>query len=265
MGLYMKILQRPDVAFAVKTGRLSFIAFLLLLNGSLHAAVTDSLFRASRKNTLKINPTPALVFGNLRNITLSYERMITKDQSLSIQLGYLKVDPFFGDSVGGFLDIRRVSDWGMNAALDYRYYPLKRNKFNAPDGLYIGSYLSYYGFSFKDQFDYYKGDTSFTGGSYSSTYHFVNLGVSLGYQFIFWKWLSLDLLIFGPSLTFSASNWKISDVVDSPDEEELIRTIKEKFNEKFPLLVPFVKPNDGTTTAEFRMLFRYSISIGVHF
>jgi hypothetical protein len=239
--------------------------FFLAFSGIVFAHEKDSLFMASRKNTIKINPTPQVVFSNLGNITLSYERMIRRDQSLCLQLGYLKIDPFFGDSVGGVIDIRRKSDLGLNAALDYRFYPMNRNKFRAPDGLYLGGYISYYGFGFKDQFNYYKGDTAFVSGNYSSTYHYVNLGVMLGYQFIFWKWLSIDLVIFGPSLTFAASNWQISDAVDSNDEEELINTIKEKFNEKFPLLVPFVKPNGGTSSAEFRMLFRYSVSFGVHF
>jgi len=225
----------------------------------------DSLPTPYHWNVISINPTPAFLFDNPKNISLRYERMVKPNQSFLVQLGFLELNPIFGDSVGGFIDIKRVSDIGVNAAFDYRFYPLRRNQYPAPDGLYLGPYLSYYGFKFKDEFAYFPTDTVSAYGSYSSNYHLVNLGFMIGYQFIFWKRLSVDLLIFGPSLTYMVSDWTVSDNLPEEDEMELVKEIKEKFNERYPLLVPFIQPNDGRQSASVRMFFRYSISVGFHF
>ena len=244
---------------------LLFIGVFIVFSGFLFGQEKDTVPVRQRKNVIRINPTPALLFSNIQNITFGYERLLKHNQSFMIQLGYLNVAPLFEDSLGGFIDIERVSNFGVNGSFDYRFYPLKRNKFQPPNGLYFGPYLSYYGFTFKDDFGYYQGDTINVYGNYSSTYHFVNLGFMVGYQLIFWKWFSIDMLIFGPSLTYSLSNWKVSTDIDDEDEQELLQEIKEKFNDKYPLLVPFTEPNEGTQSATFRMLFRYSISLGVHF
>jgi hypothetical protein len=243
----------------------SFLIILLIWPGFVLSQKKDSVPTPYHWNVISINPTPAFLFDNPKNITLRYERLVKPNQSFLVQFGYLELNPIFGDSVGGFIDIKRVSDYGLNAAFDYRFYLLRRNQYPAPDGLYLGPYLSYYGFKYKDEFAYFPDDTVSAYGSYSSNYHLVNLGFMIGYQFIFWKRLSVDLLIFGPSLTYMVSNWTVSDNLPDEDEEELIKEIKEKFNEKYPLLVPFVQPNEGSQSASVRMFFRYSISFGFHF
>jgi hypothetical protein len=225
----------------------------------------DSIPAPYHWNVIRINPTPALLFGNIRNITIGYERLVKPDQSFLIQVGYLEINPLFGDSVGGLMDIKRTTNTGLNLAFDYRFFLLRRNQYPAPDGLYLGPYISYYGFKFKDEFRYFKDDTISTSGNYASSYNLVNFGFMLGYQFIFWKRLSVDLLIFGPSLTYCESKWEVTDDIPPEDEKELIAKIREKFNEKYPLLVPFIKPNDGTQSVTVRMFFRYSISVGFHF
>lgn len=243
----------------------AFLLACLALAGFASGHTGDSIPPPWHRNVIRINPTPALLFGNISNITLNYERLVKRNQSFVIQAGYLRINPLLEDTVAGLLDVRRVSDFGLNLSADYRFYPLRRAQYPAPDGLYIGPYLSYYGFKFRDEFYYNRADTVMLSGSYQSGYNFINLGLSLGYQFIFWKRLSVDLLLFGPSLTYSVSTWKVNADISQEEEEDLIRTIKEKFNEKFPLLVPFVKPNQGTKQANFMLFFRYSISIGFHF
>jgi hypothetical protein len=239
---------------------LSFSCLLLV-----SARGKDSIPVPHHWNVIKINPTPAIIFGNPQNIAITYERLVKPNQSFVIQAGFLGIKPLFNDSAGGLMDIRRVSGFGLNLAFDYRFYLLRRNQFPAPDGLYLGPYLSYYGFKFKDEYSYNLSDTMNQSGSYSSAYNLVNLGISLGYQFIFWKRLSVDLLIFGPSLTYFTSTWEVTGDMSKEDEEALLHKIKEKFNEELPLLVPFVQPNQGQRAVSLRMFFRYSISIGFHF
>lgn len=225
----------------------------------------DSIPTPYHWNTIKINPTPALLFSNLSSITLSYERMVKKNQSFQVQLGYLHLNPLFGDSLGGFFDVKRIKDNGINVAFDYRFYLLHRNEYPAPDGLYLGGYLSYYGFNFRDQFWYNGADSIKTIGEFGSSFNLANLGVELGYQFIFWKKLSVDLLLFGPSMTFSTANWSVSTDLPTEIENEVIAKVKDKFNEKYPLLSPVIDPTERGGHVEFKLFFRYSISIGFHF
>jgi len=254
------LIKDPAIMKRAATFTFLFLVWSLLVYGK----GKDSIPVPHHWNVIKINPTPAIIFGNLGNVSIGYERLFKSNQSVQFQLGYLWVSPLL-DSVGRFMDINRVSNFGLNVALDYRYYPLRRNQYPAPDGLYLGTYLSYYGFQFKDEFAYYLTDTVKASGSYSSNYNIINRGCMLGYQFIFWKRLSVDLLIFGPSLTCRISSWQVSNNVDNEDEKELLNKIREKFNEKYPLLVPFIQPNAGKQSAEFKMFFRYSISVGFHF
>jgi hypothetical protein len=242
---------------------------LLLLSvlssrGNTQVSWGDSVAPASRRNVLRFNPTPMILCGNLKNITFSYERLLKPNQSLVLQAGFLEIPPVFNDSAGGFADVERVSDFGLNIALDYRFYPLRRNQYPSPDGLYLGPYFSYYGFTYHDKITYMYLDTTRVENVRSS-YNFFNLGVMLGYQFIFWKRLSVDLLIFGPSFTYAVSSYKGEGAFSAEDEQEYLDAMKDQFREKFPLLAPFVDPNSGHSTASFRMFFRYSISVGIAF
>jgi hypothetical protein len=225
----------------------------------------DTLSMLGRRNVISLNPTPALLFGDIRNITLRYERLVRSNQSIVAQAGWLVLEPFLEDSVGDFFDIKRISSFGLNLAFDYRFYMLKRNKFPAPDGLYIGPYVSYYGFKFKDEFYYYHADTAMQSGNMTGAYNYINAGFEIGYQLILWKRLSIDLLIFGPSLTYAFSKWTVSSNLTEAEKDDLADKLKEKFNEKYPILVPFIDPSTEKQSATFRMLLRYSISIGFHF
>lgn len=255
--------RAPFVFYWMKQTML-FVAFFSLSDiACCHK--NDSIPVPYHWNVIKINPTPALLFGNPANISVVYERLVKPNQSFLVQLGYLGLPEILQDSVGGLRDVKKVSGLGVNLAFDYRFYVLRRNQYPAPDGLYLGSYLSYYGYTVKNEFAYYRADTILTSGDFSSKFNLVNLGVSLGYQFIFWKRVSIDLLIFGPSLTYFAYQREVSSNMTPADEEKLKQEIIEKFNEKFPILVPFVKPSEEAHSIQLRMFFRYSFSIGFHF
>ena len=244
---------------------LFFLLVLVILPGFAFCGKDDSLAVPYHRNVISLNPTPALLFGNIKNLTLHYERLVRNNQSIVVQAGLLELEPFMGDSIGGFFDLRRVSNFGLNLAFDYRFYMLKRNKFPAPDGFYIGPYASYYGFKFKDEFSYYSNDTLRDSGYLNGAYNFINVGFEIGYQLILWKRLSIDLLIFGPSLTYAFSKWSVSDNLTDEEKDDLANEVKEKFNEKYPVLVPFIDPSTEKEYATFRLLLRYSISIGFHF
>ena len=59
------------------------------------------------------------------------------------------------DLVPGIIDslitFNQYENKGFNFAIDYRFYLVNRNKFNIPDGFYIGPFLNFYTFKTKTE------------------------------------------------------------------------------------------------------------------
>jgi hypothetical protein len=219
------------------------------------------------KNVIKFNPTPMLIWGEMRNLTFSYERVVSPTQSFSVQAGYLVYPKLFGDTLIDLITLTRRHKYGLNLAADYRFYPLKRNKRPTPDGLYIGPYASYYGNYFENDFDILN-TTLDQNGNYRCNINIVNVGFELGYQFIFWKRLSLDLLLFGPSVSFYSANLKVSGSLDKDEIQNINNEVADKILQRFPML-GYLFTNGELSKSGFRSKFgagfRYSIQIGFHF
>ncbi len=219
------------------------------------------------RNVIKINPTPMLLWGSVRNLSISYERLINNNMSLALQLGYLRVPKLLDDTLLGLVAISERNRDGVNIALDYRYYPGARNRRPAPDGLYIGAYVSYYGVRFRNNMDILY-TTVDQGGGLNGRIDVVNLGLELGYQFIFWKRLSLDLLLFGPSVTYMYGYLEISGDLDKEQIANIDEEIVDKLLERFPVLGTLFNSETLKFTGSktnFGALFRYSVQLGFHF
>lgn len=236
---------------------------LLLLPGFLAGQKADSAvpFRAS--NIIRFNPTPMLVWGNLRNITFSYEHTLKRNQSFAVQAGYLEFSPSLTDTVLLITESDKGNRFGLNLAFDYRFYPAKLNKFNAPRGLYMGTYLSYYGFQTSRDVRMLNSDPE-RSGNFQMNFNFVNLGVELGYQFIFWNHLAVDLLMFGPSLTATLNSVKYDGVLTEADKQQIKDKLQQVGKEEYPLLGQ-LDFNGEKQSLDFRLFFRYAIMIGYRF
>jgi len=230
---------------------------------------TDSVpvLKPIHKNVIKFNPTPMLIWGEMRNITLSYERVLSPKMSFSFQAGYLVFPKIIGDTIAHLIALSNRQKFGVNLSADYRFYPLTRNRRPVPDGLYIGPYLSYYGNRFSNDFDILN-TTVDQYGHYKCNISIVNLGFELGYQFIFWKRLSLDLLLFGPSVTYYSANIKVSGDLEKEDIENINDEVVEKILNRFPALGTLFSEGELSKSgfrSKFGTGFRYSIQIGFHF
>lgn len=223
------------------------------------------------RNVIKFNPTPMLLFSEVRNITLSYERMINNTMSLSLQAGYLLLPKLIGDTLAPagipVAVLTNRSKYGVNMAIDYRYYPFSRNRRPAPDGLYIGGYASYYGFRFQNNFDILQTNVD-QKGAFKGQLNVVNVGMSLGYQFIFWKRFSLDMLLFGPSFSYYQGKLNVAGELDQEEIEGIDQEVVDKILNRFPMLKSIFS-KDGLTFTGNRTTtsigFRYSIQLGFHF
>lgn len=220
------------------------------------------------KNVIKFNPTPMLLFGQIKNITFSYERLIKDNQSVAGQLGYLSFDGILKDTVAGLiLFTGNHNQPGYNMDFDYRYYLFARNRRPAPDGVYIGGYASYYGFKLHNNFDILATDID-QNGEINGSINAFNLGFLLGYQFIFWKRMSVDLMVFGPSLLLTTSKGEIKGDLDADQIGLIDEELVQKIIDQFPALGEVFSDENLSFTnnrTKFGMGFRYSIQIGYHF
>lgn len=229
--------------------------------------VKPPILEPYHRNTIKFNPTPMLLQQvEVRNITFSYERILKKNMSACIQLGYLVFPTIFSDTVAGLIHMSRGQKNGVNLAFDYRWYPFARNRRPVPDGVYVGGYLQYYGYQWGNNFNILNDTVS--SGSLEGKLNIVNLGFELGYQFIFWKRFSLDLLLFGPSLNVWSGNINLKGDLTQEEIAQIDEELVDRLLNRFPSLGTLFDGQDlqftGTKTS-FGTGFRYSIQLGFHF
>jgi hypothetical protein len=221
------------------------------------------------KNVIKFNPTPMLIQGmEIRNLTFSYERLFARNMSASVQAGYLVFPEVkTGDVLGGLVNIHKGKKQGINLAFDYRYYPFQRNRRPAPDGLYLGGYISYYGYQFKNEFDILD-SALVQNGSMKGNLNMSYFGIELGYQFVFWKRFTVDLLLFGPAVAYYSGNLTISGNLNQETIDKMDDELVQKLENRFPLIKSFASGEELRFTgskAKFGIGLKYSIQLGFHF
>jgi hypothetical protein len=187
------------------------------------------------KNVVRYNLSGAVLAGFDKYIVLGYERVLSPRKSISVNFGTAalpKITSFITDS---FQTNKEGERKGFNVSVDYRYYPAKQNKFDAPHGLYIGPYYSY------NQDENEKKWTHKKSGSNNeirttTDFEVHTFGLELGYQLLLWKRFSIDMVMVGPGLGFYkykasfAGNTNLS----SGDKEQLLDALKQLLTQKFP-------------------------------
>ena len=218
------------------------------------------------KNVIKFNPTPMLLWSK-KNVTLSYERILNRKQSIALTLGYLEFPSLFKDTIANLVALTSRNKYGINAALEYRFYLMKRNARPIPDGLYISPFLSFYGYKFKNAVDVIPLSVD-SAGLVEGKFYVFNAGIELGYQFVFWKRLTLDFVLVGPSISYYGGEVNISGNINLEDLQEINADLYEKLKEKYPLIGDFVINKSFKQNGKldlFSIGFRYLVQIGFHF
>ena len=125
-----------------------FFSILIVLPFIVSAGKNDTVNESKKpfhKNVIKFNPTPMLLWSN-KNVTFSYERVINGKQSIALTLGYLEFPALFKDTIGSLVALSGRDKYGINIALEYRFYLTTRNGRPIPDGVYLAPFCSYYGY-----------------------------------------------------------------------------------------------------------------------
>jgi hypothetical protein len=237
---------------------------IVLAVGSLQSVFSQA---DGRKNTIKINVTNPLIFGD-RALIFGYERVVGKHQTFCFNIGKMSLRDFGRDSNNDSVKLQGSSkEKGFSISGEYRFYLKKENKFEAPRGVYIGPYYAYNSMGRTNTWN--LNTTDFQGTVSTDLMLKVHtVGAELGYQFILWKRLSIDMVLIGPGVGFYNGEAKITSQLGPGQEELLYDKLNDFLGDKIPGY-DFVITGDGlgknghfnTTTFGFR----YIVYLGFRF
>jgi hypothetical protein len=219
------------------------------------------------KNSVKINLTNPMVFGT-DCFMVGYERTIGDHQSFSVNIGRFSMPRLFNINTDSIKDLSKtVNSKGFHMSGDYRFYLTKENKFNSPHGVYIGPYATYN--SYSRDFKLTANTQSFTGDLNADfSFRVASVGFQLGYQFVFWKRVSLDMVLFGPGFAAYKINADLSTTLDPDKESELFQKINQALSEKIPGYDLVLNPGTFERTGSYNTTgagFRYVVMLGILF
>lgn len=234
----------------------------------LNAQTSESLAKPERefKNTIHFNITNPMIFGN-KSIIFGYERVLKNNRSFSINIGQT------GFPTLNLIDSEELkantilSERGFHISGDYRFYLSKLNKYSAPRGVYLGPYYGYN--SFDKGHNWTLNTDTFQGNVNSALGLTINtVGVELGYQFVFWKRLSVDMILLGPGVGFYKWDLSLDTDLSADDSALFFEKLNAALEEKFPGYEGTLREGDmqkkgaKSTTG---LGYRYMIQIGYRF
>jgi hypothetical protein len=219
------------------------------------------------KNIVRYNLSGALLFGFDKYIVLGYERVIKPRQSASINIGKASLPKFISINTDSFNLSSDKKNTGFNVSVDYRFYLARENRYKPPAGLYIGPYYSFTQFKRTNDWNFKN------SGVVSSIQTDLQLGIhtvgfELGYQFILWKRMSLDLCMVGPGVGFYKVKADINTNLNDERKAELLDALNQLLSQKVPGMnyVFSDKHFEGNGTMNTTAFgFRYLFQIGFLF
>ncbi|MBZ5859373.1 autotransporter outer membrane beta-barrel domain-containing protein [Flavihumibacter profundi] len=246
----------------VKTYVALFIALVFFANAQ--AQVKDSVSVKPQKehlNTLKINLTSYILYRN--GFQLNYERVLSHKRSITAWGGPIQfpMPSIIANTSLNFDENKKKSGYTFGA--DYRFYLNKENKFNAPRGVYLAPFMSYYHFNNQK-----SGKDTATNAdvSLNTKLDMLNIGGELGYQFVIKNRFVIDCVLLGPSIT--SYKWNIQLNGTTGDLNEKQQAILDALKEKYPLLKDLTgnKEVSGSGVSSLWSVgLRYALHIGYRF
>lgn len=250
-----------------------FVFVFLVSATKLSAQTTDAVAKPEKefKNTIRFNVTNPLIFGG-KSLIFGYERILKNNKSFSINIGQAALPNFENGVSDEFKSNTILSEGGFHISGDYRFYLSKVNKFSAPRGVYIGPYYSYNRFSKAHDWEYTE-EGSTTPKEFNSDLNFKihQIGFELGYQFIFWKRFSVDLILIGPSLAGYKVKSEVSGNLTDEERQLFFEKLNQALKDKFPGYSGSIGEDaDGEFeqsgyTSTTSLGYRYMINLGYRF
>lgn len=235
-----------------------------------NSKTSDSLYKPGRefKNTIRFNVTNPLIFGG-KSIIFGYERVLKNNKSFSINIGQTGF-PSLNIVDSEELKANTIlSEKGFHISGDYRFYLYKLNKYNAPRGVYVGPYYSYNSFDKEHSWTLNSETSGFSGNVNTNLGLTINtVGIELGYQFVFWKRFSVDLILMGPGVGFYKWDLSLDTSLSAEDSALFFDQLNAALEAKFPGYEGDLGEGDfqkkGAKSAT-SVGYRYMINLGYRF
>jgi hypothetical protein len=239
---------------------LFLIAGLLASVGSRAQQASDN---SSRVNTIKVDITSYWLYRNA--LVFAYERVNqAKNQSWGITAGYQLLPPFV--SADSISVTREASASGLKLGGEYRWYLMKENKYAAPRGIFLGAYTAYHNYLNSRSITVDNNGT-LENADLSTDFKILNIGIQLGYQFVFNDRWTLDLVFIGPSL----SNYNLKATTEgnfSFDEDDVTNAFIQGLIERFPGFSELISEGEFASRGKVNKWaygYRYQFQVGYHF
>lgn len=240
------------------------LTFLLVL---IFSATCTFAQADGKKNTVYVNLTNPLIFGS-KAFVIGYERVLTKNQSFTFNIGRTSLPAFGkGSNIDSVSLKNNSNEKGFHIGGDYRFYLSKENKYEAPRGVYIGPYYSFNSFSRSNE--WLLNSATFDGTVNTNTSLSIHtFGAQLGYQFVFWKKLAVDLILLGPGVGVYKIEADLNTTLSADDEALFFDKLNGYLEDKIPgynLVIDegeFRKNGSVKTTT---LGYRYMINVGFRF
>lgn len=249
--------------FQITSGGLVIVLFALYTSAVAQPKVPiDSMKMKVYKNTVKLNLTSWIFYEN--GFQLNYERLLSKKRSFTIYGGYIEfpMPPVIDNSSLRFPENRQSSGFAIGA--DYRFYLAKENKYDAPRGVYLAPFVSYYHFSNQRAG---RDTVNQSKVTLSTAMDFLNIGGELGYQFIIKRRFVIDCVLLGPAVSSYYFSVKLNGNTSGGYDED-VQAIIDALKNKYPLfndLSSGAKVSTNGVSSFWSFGFRYAIHIGYRF
>lgn len=217
-----------------------------------------------RKNSILINLSNPMLISDKFQI-IGYERILPNNQSFTVNVGMFSIPKFTGDLADSLGLNTDYKDKGFHFSTDYRFYLKKENKYAAPRGVYLAPYYTYNHLNRENSWH--------VDGRIEEVYTNLKLnihtiGAELGYQFVFWDRMALDLILIGPGFGFYGVKANIGTNLDQSEESEFFDKLNNILADKIPGYDKVIEAGEfskkGTYNTE-GVGFRYVIRVGYRF
>lgn len=220
-----------------------------------------------KRNVIKWNLTPFLLWSK-KDINISYERVLSPYRSFSVNAGYFEL-PSLANGLFDSINMTNTRNKsGFTVSGDYRFYFRKRNTRMAPDGLYWGVYSSFHHYQFKNDIAVINSPDIQGNLLFGGKLNIMALGIELGYQFVVWDRLTIDLIFMGPSISIYNYKLTLDGDISVDSENEYLQAIYDILIARYPGLIELmgegVVDKNGISTS-FGYGLRYMIQIGYRF
>jgi len=217
-----------------------------------------------RKNSIMINLSNPMLISDQFQI-IGYERVLPNNQSFTVNIGKFSIPKFTGDLADSLGLNTDYKDKGFHFSTDYRFYLKKENRHAAPRGVYLAPYYTYNHLNRENSWNIDgRIDEVYT----DITFNIHTLGAELGYQFIFWDRVALDLVLMGPGFGFYSVKAEVGTDLDPNEESEFFDKLNEILADKIPGYDKVIEAGEfskkGTYNVE-SIGFRYLVRVGYRF